>query len=186
MPLQQVREVSGVPIFVSVEVRKVNNMIRPIDIAWLAGLLEGEGCFFQNKSGTAPQISLAMIDKDTIKRASFIFGLGGWCRRMTPDSSDIIGTRKNKYVFTIGGNEAIQWMMTLYSLMGERRKSKIKSILDSWKSNSRSLGMAGYCLRGHERSKDNLRLNGACIKCERIYNERKRTERSNLKLIKAS
>ena len=47
-----------------------------LDIAWLAGLLEGEGCFRINTrkrdNGTInyyPQLILKMTDEDIIKRA---------------------------------------------------------------------------------------------------------------------
>jgi hypothetical protein len=41
-----------------------------VDIAWLAGLLEGEGSFMRGKRKDAPGISLAMTDRDVVERAA--------------------------------------------------------------------------------------------------------------------
>lgn len=52
-------------------------MIKAKDIYWLAGLLEGEGCFTVRRyegrqTGGLPVINLWMTDLDVIKRASTI------------------------------------------------------------------------------------------------------------------
>lgn len=49
-------------------------MIRLTDVAWLAGLLEGEGCIrlFQGKY---PLISLGMVDGDVVQQRRW------WARR---------------------------------------------------------------------------------------------------------
>ena len=44
-------------------------MVKIIDIAWLAGLLEGEGCFRLDK-GKYPIIRLGMGDEDVVVRAA--------------------------------------------------------------------------------------------------------------------
>ncbi len=43
------------------------------DLAWLGGLLEGEGCFMIPKG--SPRIALAMSDKDVVQRAARLMGL---------------------------------------------------------------------------------------------------------------
>lgn len=40
------------------------------DLYWLAGLLEGEGCF--TYSGSTPMVQLQMTDKDVVERASLL------------------------------------------------------------------------------------------------------------------
>jgi hypothetical protein len=41
--------------------------------------------------------------------------------------------RKIQYRITLNGKKAIQWMLTLYTLMGQRRKAKIEEVLLKWK-----------------------------------------------------
>lgn len=48
-----------------------------IEIAWMAGLLEGEGCFTAEGGQRArfryPRITLGMTDRDVVERASVLF-----------------------------------------------------------------------------------------------------------------
>lgn len=103
------------------------------DIAWLAGLLEGEGCFFSVGSGkrnkTCPQIALNMTDKDVVIRASEIMQ-SRQCKEIRPKNPSY----KLQYYFTVGGSLAAAWMMMLYGFLGSRRKEKIREILSLWKS----------------------------------------------------
>jgi len=76
---------------------------------------------------------MSSTDLDIVKRVSDV--LGATCQitmqRRKPN--------KNYYTTTIFGNKAVAWMMTLYSLMGNRRKERIKSIIMQWKSEFKEL-----------------------------------------------
>ena len=111
-------------------------MLNTKDIYWLAGLLEGEGCFFTSYQSNKPKykyprILLGMTDRDVIEKAAKI--LGG--------TVYLVGEKKNRkrvwYVSVARTHQAVGWMMTLYSLMGERRKLKIKECLGSWKNDKK-------------------------------------------------
>src|SRR5436189_2402394 len=98
-------------------------MISQIELGWLSGLLEGEGCFsYNNTRRVGPYIVVVSTDYDTIHKV----------RRLTKCNNQVTIRRpRNKnhnlvYCIKICGNLAIQWMMTLYSLMSERRKNRIK------------------------------------------------------------
>lgn len=111
-------------------------MIRTSDIHWLAGLLEGEGTFIvYNKLGTTSKtffIQVGSSDYDVMLRVHRLF--------VTPSS---ISQHKSKirdghirkihYRVTVHNNRAIQWMMTLLPLMGQRRQAKIKELIQEWK-----------------------------------------------------
>lgn len=47
-------------------------MIRTIDIAWLAGLIEGEGSFFFN-AADSPGIGIQMSDCDIVTRVATMY-----------------------------------------------------------------------------------------------------------------
>ena len=104
-------------------------MTKITDIHWIAGLLEGEGNFTY---GTGAQLRIWMTDEDTISKARSI---------MDPNTKILIddrkGNRQTVYGFFVYGNLAIQWMMTIYSLVGRRRKEKIREILLKWKNEKR-------------------------------------------------
>lgn len=114
-------------------------MIKLSGIHWLAGLLEGEGSFYlqthhrlSRKLGYHPKhaiIKVGMTDRDVVERAHNILG----STHKIESSKYTINSGKIMYVSKLSGNAAIQWMMTLYSLMGNRRKLKIEEILFYWK-----------------------------------------------------
>lgn len=108
--------------------------ISPRSAEWLAGLLEGEGCFSvrvrMGKGGfwILPRISLAMTDEDVVRRAHAM---------LAPKTKITIrppAGRSKLTAFTVqaSGRRAAAWMMTLYPLMGKRRRAKIRAILSVW------------------------------------------------------
>ena len=107
--------------------------VKTKDIIWLAGLLEGEGCFSlmkaNGRSGQYPSISVGMTDEDIIVRISDIWG-SNVCHRI------------NHWRTHVHGVKAISWMMTLYPLLGKRRRAKIEKVIKVWKETTyRVFGM---------------------------------------------
>lgn len=98
------------------------------DIYWLAGLLEGEGCFgLSGSKGGSARISLNMTDKDIVERAASLLGAEVKVVKRYPN-------RKQVYRIEIFSSKAVAWMMTLYSLMGVRRKETIEKSISFWKN----------------------------------------------------
>ena len=102
-------------------------------IYWLAGLLDGEGCFDVREKG-APRLSVGMTDQDVIERVATQFGT-----KMTT-TLPIRRTRgpayKRMYHARVSGQNAIGWMMTLYALLGFRRQAKVRTIIKAWKAST--------------------------------------------------
>lgn len=48
--------------------------ISEFDLAWLIGILEGEGSFYANKKPQPPRVSVNMTDKDIIEKVAKLFG----------------------------------------------------------------------------------------------------------------
>lgn len=103
------------------------------EIAWLAGLLEGEGAFMDSK-GT-PMIALQMTDFDVLEKAAAVLGIAvqghNWKPKGKPSYKPVRAVRAH-------GTRAISWMMMLYGFLGQRRKQKIREILERWKASPRS------------------------------------------------
>lgn len=101
------------------------------DIAWLAGLIEGEGCINLNTKGkwTYLRLTLAMTDKDIIARAAKLLRRDGNFnvekRRGRSDSKPV-------YTVSISGKEAIAWLFTLYTFFGNRRRQKVREAVLAW------------------------------------------------------
>lgn len=105
-------------------------MISVKDITWLAGLLEGEGSFKKWGAKKSLTISLQMADKDIVHRAGKLMnvkvGYSDHTTRRNPKWKPI-------WYVNVCGRRAAEWMMTLYCLMGERRKQQIREALQEWK-----------------------------------------------------
>jgi hypothetical protein len=102
------------------------------DIYWLAGIIEGEGCFSPALRAKWPEyrnprIRIEMTDKDVICKASMI--LHGSIKI----SQNAWASKRNghqiKYTVEVTGKPAMDWMIMLYPMMGERRQAKIKEVL---------------------------------------------------------
>ena len=101
------------------------------DINKLAGLMEGEGSFYTNHG--SPCIQIGMGDRDVIAWVSKLWkgNING------PYKAVGIGkypARKPTYRTFRWGADAVGWMMTIYGLMGKRRKMQIRKVLKVWRA----------------------------------------------------
>lgn len=97
------------------------------DLHWLAGLLEGEGSFCKGtpRQPNVPSVSVNMKDYDIIKRVADIFGNSvTFVKSRNPKHSDTYRTM-------IRSKPAIELMILLKPLMGERRQIQIQKAIDS-------------------------------------------------------
>ena len=114
-------------------------MIKLTDIAWLGGLLEGEGSFFwesytHRQRGREyyyerPLISLFMTDADTVDRAARLLGNNSYVADYDKRANHKPGKKVQIY-----GKRAIGWMQTIYPFLGERRKAKVREIISKYKA----------------------------------------------------
>lgn len=97
------------------------------NIILLAGILEGEGNFRMDKN--CPRITLNMTDKDVVEKIHQKFGGNFYVQNKAKYNSKW----KECYSLVFNGELAISIMMSIYSLMGQRRKAKIKEVIEAWK-----------------------------------------------------
>ncbi len=97
-------------------------MIKMKDIAWLGGLLEGEGCFGLSEK-KYPNIALLMTAEDTVTKVADIWNVR-------------IYKSRNCWKIQINGAYAIMWMLTLYPFLGKCRQKVIADIVKFWRSYS--------------------------------------------------
>jgi hypothetical protein len=96
-------------------------------IVWLAGLLEGEGCFSwrkvsRKKRSFRCQVRLSMTDEDIVGRAASIMGAKTVWSYQHPG-------RKNLFTAVIDGEVAASVMRQVLPFMGQRRSAKIEEVL---------------------------------------------------------
>jgi hypothetical protein len=100
---------------------------RDSEIAWLAGILEGEGsflmqhCAVNGKNYYYPRITVTMTDEDVIIRVAAMFGT----------KAHPIKPKKGlpQYRATIAGERGVAFMRGLLPYMGGRRSSKMRALI---------------------------------------------------------
>lgn len=108
------------------------------NIAWLAGVMEGEASFYtyirvnKNRSTTSyPEFTFQSNDCDITERVA----------AMIKSNVSLVkpyGIAKNDaYKVRACSTKSIQWMMTIYVLMGKRRQAKIREAIAEWKTSVR-------------------------------------------------
>lgn len=96
------------------------------DVAWLAGLLEGEGSFGVGSSSDRayPIVSVQMCDEAIVSKAAAILGAPS-VRSREPRKP----RWRTTHVTTLVGSDAARWMQRLRPFMGERRADAIDAAL---------------------------------------------------------
>jgi len=95
------------------------------DIAWAAGLIEGEGAFDtrRNDGRAGCAIRVAQVNQEPLLRLQKLFG--GSIKQKKAHS-----TRANDYgVWGVSGPRARGIAMTIYTFMSEKRREQLRALL---------------------------------------------------------
>jgi len=95
-----------------------------VELAWLAGLFEGEGCCRKDSRSNSPCLKISMTDRDVIEHAAALMDgrIYGPYFRKRPN-------RKPSWTAYVGGDQAVSLAQQLMPLLGERRQEQIKIVL---------------------------------------------------------
>jgi len=109
-------------------------------ISWLAGLLEGEGCFkvgkHRNRNTRHIRIEVVSTDRDILEKCHEIIRAG---------HIYVYPHRKYKtqYRYSVASEgSVIAVMFAIYPFMGARRRLKIRECIDAWKEKPSRLKIA--------------------------------------------
>lgn len=95
------------------------------DIIWLAGLLEGEGCFYANDKGNMI-VTVTSVDFDVIDKARTVMGGGLYTRsREGKQTFRTLTATNKKYAYAV--------MCAVYPFMMSRRQEKIRECISKFK-----------------------------------------------------
>lgn len=120
------------------------------ELAWAAGLFEGEGCITFSLGKRAghkhPQLRAELVlginDRDIIERFQNIVGVGGL---YGPYPN---GTNYKTTTWRVGSREHIQAVIAaLWPWFGERRRFKAREMLSTLKDRAPVAGVAGHVWR---------------------------------------
>ena len=116
------------------------------DRAWLAGLLEGEGCFslqryFSSKRTwyALPSIQIGMTDRDVVQRAGALLGGGQAHVRVQARQPPC----KPMHIWRVNGRRAVHVMKQLLPYMGKRRSKRMHDLIRDYERNPGPEGSRG-------------------------------------------
>lgn len=158
-------------------------MTRSQDIAWAAGLFEGEGCFgaYARKTKWGCQARLSMTDRDVVERFAAIVGVGSVHepRHKRAHEKPV----HDWYVQDAADVQAV--IELLLPWLGERRRAKALEVAAVAVKIQPRNGERTHCPQGHPYEGDNLvieiRPSGVARRCKTCDNRRSR-ERQRRKL----
>lgn len=147
-------------------------MATEAEIAWAAGLFEGEGCLrvSRNRRGNlSPMICLQMTDRDMVQRFKDILEGRGDVRGPWDKGPG----RKPMYAVDICGRTDVKRVMQSFlPWLGTRRTAKaieVLALIDTL--DAAAAQRAKHCPHGHLRSPENTYVNpkgyGICLTCKR-------------------
>jgi hypothetical protein len=133
--------------------------MRDIDIAWFAGLFEGEGCMSIEKNGNT-KLTIGMTDPDIIDRIRTLFPN---CQNMKPIQPkpvrDSYSTPKIRYTWRVSDPAEVKRILELIlPWLGERRSARAREVLEHL-ANRPGVGSfqrnKTHCAKGHEYTPEN-------------------------------
>jgi hypothetical protein len=149
------------------------------EIAYVAGLLEGEGCFYIGYLGEAAKryprftIQCAMTDEDVIRRLRDIVGAGAIDGPLLPPSWD--QNRKPVWRWRLGRKDgALELVALLLPWMCSRRSAKIQTMLDAGEEHPARGTWQHGTRQGYEQG-------CRCDPCRAVNAERGRVQRARRK-----
>ena len=109
------------------------------DIAWAAGLIEGEGYLgwytALRNTKRLPEIAVRMTDRDVVERLAALFLQ--WQVYGPFQQSKQMRMRcpscKPLWSAIVRGKKAIAWLLTIYPLLGLRRRAKAHALITQWR-----------------------------------------------------
>lgn len=143
------------------------------DIHWTAGFVEGEGTFYaqpRKNGGGMPVVCAGQNEKEPLEKLQRLYG--GYLY-----SCKQYGNQKEHWLYRLNGGAAAGLAMTLYTLMGQRRRGQIREMLRKWhlvQDSGQWRRDLTHCKRGHEFTKVNTYRTPAghrsCRICRRTQN----------------
>ncbi|KKL22818.1 hypothetical protein LCGC14_2431590, partial [marine sediment metagenome] len=116
-----------------------------------------------------PQIGLGMTDEDIVVRATTLMG---------PNAK--IYRRGNMWITKVNGAYAIQWMMTLYTLLGKRRREAVTEVIKFWRGYSYARMANGMHAMAKCHPDKILEAHGLCSSC---YQKERYAKKQLLRLV---
>ncbi len=104
-----------------------------LDIAWAAGIIEGEGNFTIESHGTSGRVCANQKDPEILYRLQEFFG-GSVIFR--PGRASNILSDNGVYVWTLAGARGAGVMLTIFSWLSAKRRLQVRKVIEYLVTNS--------------------------------------------------
>jgi hypothetical protein len=97
--------------------------ITDAEVAWIAGILEGEGCWTTKNGRATWWISVRMTDRDIVERLATLTGIG----RLSEEKPR--PGHKHVWAWGVGVRQHREWLtLKVWPWLGERRRERIRQL----------------------------------------------------------
>lgn len=104
-------------------------MATDLDIAWCAGLYEGEGCVIYGASHKGPiRVRISSTDRDVLLLAQARSGVGAVSGPYPPNGFG----KKDFHNWTVNGHAAVDLLHAMAPWLGERRRARALEKIALW------------------------------------------------------
>ena|ERR1035437_3069059 len=145
------------------------------DLAWFAGLFEGEGTVTPHRGKCRAQaLAIAMTDEDVLRHAHGIVRVGHIYGPYLRERCKPI------WQWKVGRSEdTVGLAMTIYPMLGNRRQKQIVRMLESWKNADLPSRLKSHCIHGHALIEENLCAwdRSRARRCRLCHNERTKSSK---------
>lgn len=137
-----------------------------LDVAWAAGLFEGEGCITP-RGKTSGEIVIGMTDRDILERVQAVFGVGGITseERRPPHKTCHRWSVSNAADCTMVLEAMLPWF-------GARRRAVAGALVERMKACRGAHIDKTHCVNGHPYNAENTYITPAghrrCKTCHRV------------------
>lgn len=137
---------------------RMSDQRNELDVAWAAGLFEGEGCWnvYTRPNGKRQILAgLAMTDQDVVERFCEVVGFGAIHR--SHSAVHVARGDKPLFVWRIYEASKVRELVALFMpYMGDRRRAKALKVLDLGADIKEHVGRRTHCPKNHPLSGKNL------------------------------
>lgn len=132
--------------------------MRDSDVAWFAGIFDGEGCISIAKNGNV-RLQVGMTDRDVIERLEALFPSSGGISVKHPKAPDG-RPYKTQYLWRLSNPEGVREVLSaIQPWLGQRRTAKAGEALEFLANRPGNFNAnKAHCAQGHPYSPENTYL----------------------------
>ena len=138
-------------------------------LAWVAGVIEGDGCLTMKNQRMFPHVSVTMTDEDVIRRLQLWTGLGTVNGPYRPTTGH---NKLPMWIWAVGGGaQAYALLIAIWPWLGSRRRARAEELIRAFVTRDVANRYKTACDAGHPFTEENTYMWKGRRKCRRCRRE---------------